>query len=233
MHLPIPRALSVAGVGLVVSAAALAPAEAATIVRFDTNLGAIDVELFDDDAPLNVANFLNYVRDGDYANTIIHRSVVAPVPFVIQGGGFTAAIPPVGIPTDPPVDNEFSVDRSNVRGTLAMAKLANDPDSATSQWFFNLADNSDNLDTQNGGFTVFGQIIDNGSFTVLDAIAAVPVYNAGSPFDSIPLINFSNTGPVAIDNFVLVQDIFVIPEPGTCVLGLAWLTSMAAWRSRR
>ncbi|MEL6224380.1 MAG: peptidylprolyl isomerase, partial [Cyanobacteria bacterium J06627_8] len=111
---------------------------------FDTTLagGVTNVVLFDQDAPQTVQNFRNYVEDGDYENSIIHRSVPG---FVVQGGGFTStvisSIPP--IPTDAPVVNEFSSERSNTRGTIAMAKLGGDPDSATSQWFFNLADNND------------------------------------------------------------------------------------------
>lgn len=91
------------------------------------------------------------------------------------------------IPVDAPVVNEFG--RSNLRGTIAMAKLGNDPNSATSQWFFNLADNSNNLDNQNGGFTVFGEVVDNG-MAVVDAIAALPVYYADSVFSELPLRNY-------------------------------------------
>ena len=136
--------------------------------EFNLVSGTTNVLLFDQEgqgAPLTVQNFLNYVNDGDYVNTIIHRSVPG---FIVQGGGFTAEglaellntntnpANAIGvIPSDPPVVNEFSSERSNLRGTIAMAKLGGDPDSATNQWFFNLADNSTNLDNQNGGFTVF------------------------------------------------------------------------------
>lgn len=152
-----------------------------------TALGDIGIELFDSAAPLTVANFMNYVNSGAYANSFIHRSVPG---FIIQGGGYTwnGSIP-VAIAQNPPVVNEFDPSRSNVRGTIAMAKLSGDPNSATSQWFFNLADNSANLDYQNGGFTVFGQVIGNG-MDVVDAIAALPVYNVGGAFTNLPLRNY-------------------------------------------
>ncbi len=160
---------------------------AATIVRLETILGNIDLELLAEDAPTTVANFLKYVGDGDYDNSFIHRSVPG---FVLQGGGFTFEVDEVGlVPTDPPIENEFDPSRSNVRGTVAMAKVGSDPDSATSQWFINLADNSINLDNQNGGFTVFARVIGDG-MNVADAIAALDIVNAGSPFDTLPVHDF-------------------------------------------
>ena len=93
------------------------------------------------------------------------------------------------IPPDPAVRNEYSL--SNTRGTLAMAKVDGNPDSATNQWFFNLANNSSNLNNQNGGFTVFGRVINTASNTVMDRIAAQRVVNAGSPFDQLPLVNYT------------------------------------------
>jgi len=145
----------------------------ATNVIMETPLGDIEIELFDEVAPGTVENFLNYVNDGDYENSFVHRSVPG---FVIQGGGFNFEAGLQGtVPTDPPIQNEFN--RSNVRGTVAMAKLGGDPDSATSQWFINLADNSASLDGgdgQGGGFfTVFGQVVGDG-MEVADAIAALP-----------------------------------------------------------
>jgi hypothetical protein len=93
-----------------------------------------------------------------------------------------------------------------------MAKLPGDPNSATSECFINLADNGgppNNLDTQNGGFTVFGRVVNNG-MTVVDAIAALPVYNAGSPFDSIPLRNYANPNPVMVSNLVSIPGLSYI-----------------------
>jgi len=151
-------------------------------VRMVTNLGNIDIVLFDDIAPITVANFLKYINDGDYVNTLIHRSIPG---FVIQGGGWTingSSIYPVE--KNPPIVNEFS--HSNLRGTIAMAKLPDDPNSAT-------ADNSANLDFQNGGFTAFGQLTEQ-SLAVMDAIASLNVYDASealnsSAFTNLPLLN--------------------------------------------
>ncbi len=120
----------------------------------ETPLGDIQIELLTDDAPRTVANFLNYVQNYKYYRSFMHRSVPG---FVIQGGGFTFnGVNPPGIIPFAPVDNEFKI--SNTRGTVAMAKIDGNPDSATSQWFINLADNSALLDNQNGGFTVFGRV---------------------------------------------------------------------------
>jgi uncharacterized protein (TIGR03437 family) len=183
------------------------PAGAQT-VRFRTNLGDIDVTLLPDSAPLTVQNFLKYVGRGSYANSFFHRSVTAPTPFIIQGGGYQYINnQPVEIPADPPVRNEYRV--SNTRGTLAMAKLGSDPNSATTQWFFNLANNAGNLNNQNGGFTVFGRVADDASLAIMDRIAAVPVYNAGSPFDQLPLQNYRG-GTVTAANLVLVTAISIL-----------------------
>lgn len=178
-----------------------------TIVRMEitygTNQGTIDIELYDDQAPKTVVNFLRYAGRGDYStNGIIHRSVPG---FVLQGGGYTyidffGQPYYIHIPEDPPVQNEFSPSRSNVRGTIAMAKLGGNPDSATSEWFFNLADNSANLDVQNGGFTAFGRVLDPG-MNVVDAIANLPVWNASATnpaFTNIPLINYDPAAGIGI-----------------------------------
>lgn len=219
------KMLSVLTIGSV-SCAALA-----TNVIMETPLGDIEIELFDDVAPGTVENFLVYVNDGDYADSFIHRSISG---FVIQGGGFNfegdVANP---IAQNPPIENEFNL--ANIRGTIAMAKLGGDPDSATSQWFINLADNSANLDGddgQGGGFfTVFGQVVGQ-SMEVVDAIAALPTVNAGSPFDNLPVIDFSG-GDILRENLVFSNVRLALPSfeinPG---LSGAWFnpaTSGQGW----
>jgi len=172
----------------------------ATNVIMQTPFGAVEIELFDEETPETVANFLKYVNDGDYVNSFIHRSDPG---FVVQGGGFTFVDGTfVSIPTDPPVINEPGI--SNLRGTLAMAKVSGDPNSATSQWFFNLADNSANLDNTNGGFTVFGQVNGDG-MDVIDQIAALQVWNAGGALGELPLIDYSGAGPVTEDHLVMID----------------------------
>ena len=176
--------------------------EAGTMVRFDTSVGAFHVELLDDVAPNTVDNFLTYVNDGDYDNSIVHRSVPN---FVVQGGGFYSDL--TAVPSDPPIAAE--VQASNLRGSIAMARTSN-PDSATSQWFINLKDNSGNLDHQTGGFTVFGHVVESEMETV-DRIAELDLINARGPFGSLPVLDGS-TGPTA-ENLLTIQNIVVVPEP--------------------
>jgi cyclophilin family peptidyl-prolyl cis-trans isomerase len=177
------------------------------VVRFQTDLGNIDVVLLRDAAPKTVDNFLGYVDRGDYTNTFIHRAVAS---FVVQGGGYRFRNNQAElVPAQAPVVNEFKV--SNTRGTLAMAKLSGDPNSATNQWFFNEADNSSNLDNQNGGFTVFGRIVDNPGLAVLDAIGALPTYNFGSPFEALPLRNYNGSDNVQDPNFVHLISVTRLP----------------------
>lgn len=194
-------------------ALALLPgAAAATTVRLQTPLGTIEIELFDSAAPRTVANFLAYVNSGAYQRSFFHRSVPG---FVLQGGGYTwdaAAGTARRIPAAAPVANEFSPERSNVRGTVAMAKIEGNPDSATSEWFINLADNSANLDAQNGGFTVFGRVTGNG-MAVVDAIAGLRRANAGGAFTSMPLLSWPANGQIGQEHLVLVSSATaLVPE---------------------
>ena len=191
-----------------------------TITRFATDLGDINVLMYDQanpgvtrTTPLTVANFLQYLNQGRYAQTIFHRSVSN---FVIQGGGFTRPTldgePPTSITANPAVVNEPG--NTNTRGTIAMAKVGGNPDSATSQWFFNLGDNAGNLDNQNGGFTVFGRVIKG--LDVMDAIAAVRVWNFGDVFAELPLLNHTQDLPVSTTEYV-GMDISTISELGFSV----------------
>lgn len=181
--------------------------QANPVACFNTNMGNFCLELFERQAPKTVANFIRYIDSSTYANGIFHRSVPG---FIIQGGGFKIVTSSgkstlTAVSTFDPIVNEFKI--SNTRGTVAMAKLGNDPDSATSQWFVNLADNSANLDKQNGGFTVFGRVLYNG-MTVMDAIEKLPVNNLGGNLTATPTINFNGT-ELLISNLVQISSISV------------------------
>ncbi|MBS0195313.1 MAG: peptidylprolyl isomerase [Planctomycetes bacterium] len=176
-----------------------------TIAKFTTDLGNFNVELFNNATPQTVANFLRYITEGRYANTIVHRSVAD---VVIQAGGFQRPsadnVKPPAIATFAAVQNEPGI--LNARGTISLAKVGGNPNSGTSQFFFNLADNT-SLDStaNNGGYTAFGRVLGSG-MTVVDAIAGVPVLNAGTfysdnTFRELPLRNFT-AAPVHPSNFV-------------------------------
>jgi peptidyl-prolyl cis-trans isomerase A (cyclophilin A) len=179
---------SFAAANLLVLLFALPHAVTATIVEVETDLGTIEINFYDNATPATVTNFLNYVNSGDFTDSIFHRSVPG---FIIQSGGYITNINAQvsDIQTDLPVTNEPVY--SNVRGTIAMAKLDSDPNSATSQWFINLANNAANLDGQNGGFTVFGEV--TAGMDVVDTIAGLPHYDFGSAFTDLPLQNYSAT----------------------------------------
>jgi len=165
----------------------ISPLAKATVVEFQTVVGNFEVNLYDNATPETVANFLNYVNNGRYTGTVMHRSAPG---FVVQGGGFTfdQALPFGNVAAFPAVVNEPEF--ANIRGTIAMAKIGGNPNSATSQWFFNLADNTANLDGQNGGFTVFGEVVGSG-MDIVDQIAALPVYDFGGAFTELPLRNYT------------------------------------------
>lgn len=181
------------------------PGVTGQVMQFDTVRGTFNVELLANDAPRTVANFLNYVNRGAYANSFFHRSVRG---FVIQGGGFTVAGNSVSpIVTDPPLALENKV--SNLRGTLAMARTS-ELNSATSQWFVNTANNASQLDTTNGGYTVFARVLGNG-MTVADSISALTITDAsaqlGGTFNELPVLGL----PVTAANLVIVRSITAVP----------------------
>lgn len=208
------------------------PTVSGQIAQINTVAGRFNFELLANDAPKTVENFLSYINAGRYQNTFIHRAVSG---FVIQGGGYTAAIPYAHIATFPAVVNEFKL--GNIRGTVAMAKLGSDANSATSEWFVNLADNRANLDNQNGGFTVFARVIGNG-MNVVDGIANLPRYNIG--FDSAgaaastPLRNVpAGETELKAQYYVTVTDVKIIPifpaaGGGTAVIAFSAASSNSA-----
>ena len=193
----------------------------ATTVRVQTSEGDFIINLFDftdSGVEETVANFLAYVNSGRYDSTYFHRLSKG---FVIQGGGYvydgtfptpqdTAELMLTEVELVPGEDNP-TVDNqpmySNVRGTVAMAKIGNDPNSATNQWFVSLADNAPNLDLQNGGFTVFGIVTEG--MDVVEALAdytllSTPAepeegvrYVYPSPLDELPLTGYTQ------ENFVM------------------------------
>jgi peptidyl-prolyl cis-trans isomerase A (cyclophilin A)/peptidyl-prolyl cis-trans isomerase B (cyclophilin B) len=150
-------------------------------VEFDTTAGKIKVELYPDAAPKTVANFLDYVKAGHFDGTQFHRVIAG---FMIQGGGFTADFKQK--PTKAPVANEAAEASKagllNVPGTIAMARTA-DPNSATAQFFINVADNKflnyRSPDPQGIGYTVFGKVVEG--MDVVDRIAKAAT-GAGGPF---------------------------------------------------
>ena len=189
---------------------ALASYANATIVEFATSQGKVTVNLFDQTTPKTVDNFLQYVDENHYTNSVIHR--VSPG-FIVQGGGFefagelplTALVPKASVINEPVY--------SNVKGTIAMAKRGNDQNSATNQWFFNLNDNSANLDLQNGGFTVFGQVIEG--MDVVEKIGELPLCFKGADGSGVPVkIDASQTcesiASPGLENFILVEQITII-----------------------
>ena len=163
------------------------------MVILHTNHGDITLELDDDNAPATVKNFLQYVRDGHYDNTVFHRVIPG---FMIQGGGFAPGM--TQKPTRAPVANEAASGVKNQRYTVAMARTS-DPHSATAQFFINVADNAF-LDykapsAQHYGYCVFGKVVD-GKDTV-DRIAGVPTGRAGMhenvPNDDVVILRAEET----------------------------------------
>jgi peptidyl-prolyl cis-trans isomerase A (cyclophilin A) len=157
------------------------PDNAFPTVRFETSMGVVEVELNRMRAPATVNNFLRYAVAGLYDNTIFHRVIKE---FVVQGGGYDREFNERELFA--PVMNESGNGLSNTSGTIAMARFA-DPHSATSQFFFNVSDNTRALDpsARNWGYTVFGDVI--AGHEVLQAISEVATgYNAQVDFQDVP-----------------------------------------------
>jgi cyclophilin family peptidyl-prolyl cis-trans isomerase len=169
-------------------------------VRVTTNMGSFVIELLPDRAPLTVANFLRYVHEGFYNNTLFHRVVAN---FVIQGGGHDATPPYALKPTYPPVVNESGNGLQNKRGAVGLARAA-DPHTGNAQFYVNLVDNPelDPLPTR-WGYAVFGRVVQG--MDVVDRIGVVPT-GAMGPFKAdAPL------------KPVIIQSIEVVSPPSTTV----------------
>lgn len=143
-----------------------------TIVEMKTSQGTIEIELFNDKAPISAKNFENYVNADFYKGTIFHRVIPG---FMIQGGGMDPQMTEKN--TLAPIKNESYNGLKNSRGTLAMART-NDPNSAKSQFFINTVDNDFlNKSAMNAGYAVFGKVIKG--MDVVDKIEKVPTSNRG------------------------------------------------------
>ena len=213
-------------------------ADLSPVVRMNTVFGPMDFAIYERQKPITAANFLRYVDEGRYfltdpptgqrAASFIHRAVVEPTPFIIQGGGWIATTnpsPPPGrifptqVQANASIQNEPGI--SNRRGTVAMAKVGDDPNSATSQWFVNLSNNSASLDTQNGGFTVFARVIGNG-MDVADRIANLPIVDFSQQpngiFTDVPVIDYTTPNFPTPANLVRIPEITrvaSVPSPLT------------------
>ena len=198
-------------------------------VQFQTNFSTANVgekffvEIYNDQnqanktAPITSNNFLQYVNDGSYDKTLIHRAVSD---FVIQGGGYTwPSIPsnqtggyPLKVASKGEIENEPG--NSNLIGTIAMAKLSGEPNSATSEWFINLSDNL-NLDSQNDGFAVFGHLLGNGIESPLllnnQSIYNVNYQDIGLTIPELPLINVQGN-VINNNNYFAIQSISTVNQ---------------------
>jgi peptidyl-prolyl cis-trans isomerase B (cyclophilin B) len=158
------------------------PASAKPVVLIETSEGNIRLELWPDKAPITVANFLRYVDEGFYNGTIFHRVIAE---FMIQGGGFTMRMEEKK--THEPIRNEAGPFLRNLRGTVVMARTPH-PQSATSQFFINLADNHSLNHTGNTaetyGYAVFGRVVEG--IEVVDKIGRVPTTKV-KRYEDVPI----------------------------------------------
>jgi len=199
--------------------------------------GHIVLELYDGLAPVTVQNFLTYLTGATaktgLEDTFFHRLVSG---FVLQGGGFKDTSPGTHIQTGPDVHNEYGGGTnpllSNTLGTIAMAKTGIGPNTATSEWFVNLADNSSNLNNQNGGFSVFGKVTD-ASMAVINKIASltavdISAVTGNSALTNVPVQNgytasaaSSGKAPTA-NQLVDITHIKVIPPTQASPAGFSY-----------
>lgn len=172
------------------------PDAAGPRVLIQTSVGDITVELFPEQAPVTVENFLSYVRSGFYAGTVFHRVISH---FMIQGGGLTEDLQPK--PTGEPIQNEADNGLSNARGTIAMARTGH-PHSATAQFFINVQDNlnlnhTGKTSSAAWGYTVFGRVVDG--MDVVDDIRFVETTTI-PPHTDVPTVPVVITGTRVVES---------------------------------
>ncbi len=152
------------------------------MVLISTSKGDIKLELYPEQAPIAVANFLSYAEEGFYSGTIFHRVIKS---FMIQGGGFTSDMKQK--PTKPPIKNEADNGLKNDRGTIAMARTGV-VDSATSQFFINHRDNVFlNHGARDFGYAVFGKVVEG--MEIVDVIASVKTKTGDIPVEPISIVS--------------------------------------------
>ncbi|MEQ9453394.1 MAG: peptidylprolyl isomerase [Phycisphaeraceae bacterium] len=206
-----------------------------TVARFETVLGPIHIEVFDAVSPsgtngayettitpATATNFKTLIVQDAYQYMFFHRSAFLGngEPFVVQGGGFRVTDPVSGslafVADNGTVINEPGI--SNTRGTLAMAKTAAGPDTATNQFFFNLNDDNatavggPQLDSQNGGFTVFARVLGN-DMDIVDQVSALLRINASTihpAFNELPVLNPPVGGQILLSDLVITNDAFLL-----------------------
>ena len=194
-----------------------------SVVRIETNFGDIDVELFNAQAPISVANFLNYVTSGRFDETFFHRSVTSPNPFVLQGGGFAFddTLGTTAVQIDAPIIRE-TTGRDNVARTLAMART-NVLNSATSQFFINYVDNAFlNPTSPSDGFAVFGRVVQGWDVVTTIQTFRIRASNdflanatVGNIFDEVPVATTYVEGtPLRENDLVLLSNAEVIKPSG-------------------
>jgi cyclophilin family peptidyl-prolyl cis-trans isomerase len=176
--------------------------------KFDTVFGSFSIELRDDVAPRHVANFLTYANSAAYTNSFFHRSgfdITENPSSLIQGGGYRLPLL-TEVTKNAPVPLEYNL--PNARGTIAAARTS-DINSASSEWYFNVRDNSTTLNQQNGGgYTVFGAVLGNG-MTVVDRIAALPRVSiqGAAALGNLPVRDYNGGGSISEANLVLVNSV--------------------------
>jgi cyclophilin family peptidyl-prolyl cis-trans isomerase len=190
-----------------------------SLIRFNTTAGPLNLELFDALAPQTVANFLSYIQAGAYNNDVFHR--LASSPPVLQGGGFTFdpnAHTITSVRQGPTIQDEFTATNPDAIGTIAMA-MTSAPNSATSQFFFNLGDDTQTLGASNdGGFAVFGKLVSGADQRVMNTLASATVTdqtNTNGAFNTFPLNNYTGTNfptDATTSNFDLINSISVLQQ---------------------